>query len=431
MSSFDSVVSVCRILGVDPLSGGLQLIDASDPGFDDRGPVSPTDHPVGEGGEPIPTADGAWCEVQGIGPYVRPALPYPLAPSRPALICRLATPKRVVSVRAALLERYPAEHPIRVVDSASGRVEPMRLGQLDRRLRVDPQSYLFVPELAPLADLRGPEGITYVVARLLGPRGCPWDCEQTHRTLRAALLEETYEALEAIDADDMAALAEELGDVLLSVLMHSEMGRQAGAFDLGTVYTGIATKLIGRHPHIFGALAREAQAFTGDSERLLPGTTSGEVLQNWEAIKRAERAAKGQEARGVLDGIPVGLPALPTAQELTRKAARAGFDSPVIEDVWNKLQEEFAELREADQANESGEARLQRLSEELGDLLLAAAKLAWRLHIDAESALREANTRFRRRFAVVERMAAEQMRDLHTLSVEEKLALWRQAKNTL
>jgi tetrapyrrole methylase family protein/MazG family protein len=254
------------------------------------------------------------------------------------------------------------------------------------------------------------------VARLLGPGGCPWDREQTHQSIRKDLLEETYEALEALDAGDMHALAEELGDVLLHVLMHSEMARQAGEFDIGDVYEHIATKLIRRHPHVFGDLAVAGSA---------------EVLTNWDAIKRKERAAGGQAPRGVFEGIPPGLPALMAAQETIRKASKAGFDSADQAWPWNKLHEEIDELhRAAHEEQHAGAAEhAARLEEEFGDLVLAASKLGYRLKIDAESALRTATAKFRRRFAAVERLLAEQGRDLLALDVEEKQALWRQAKD--
>jgi tetrapyrrole methylase family protein/MazG family protein len=252
-----------------------------------------------------------------------------------------------------------------------------------------------------------------VFTRLLGPGGCPWDREQTHQSLRSSLLEETYEVLEALDADDMDALAEELGDLLGHIVSHSEMARQAGMFDLGDVCEGIATKLIRRHPHVFGDLS-------------VSGT--GEVLRNWDAIKQAERAEKGQAQRGTLDGIPAGLPALATAQELTRKAAKRGFDWPAPSDVWNKLEEELAELREAIALDESDADRGRQLEEELGDVLFAASNLARWLNVDAESALRVAGAKFRRRFAYVEQCAQEQGRELRELHIGELLALWEKAK---
>ena len=220
----------------------------------------------------------------------------------------------------------------------------------------------------------------------------------------------------ALDAGDMDALAEELGDVLLHVLMHSEMARQAGEFDIGDVYAHIATKLIRRHPHVFG-------------EVNVAG--SDDVLKNWDAIKREERTTNGQAPRGIFDGIPPGLPALMTAQETIRKATKAGFDSDDHVWPWDKLREEIDELYAAahTESHADDPARTQRIEEEFGDMLLAASKLGHRLKLDAESALRVATAKFRRRFAAVERRLREQGRDLQMTSVEEKEALWQQAKD--
>jgi tetrapyrrole methylase family protein/MazG family protein len=249
--------------------------------------------------------------------------------------------------------------------------------------------------------------VAAVVARLLGPRGCPWDREQTHQSLRRELLEETHEVLEALDAGDMDALSEELGDLLLQVLMHSEMARQAGEFDLGAVYEQIATKLIRRHPHIFGDLSVAG---------------SDEVLRNWEAIKQQERAAKGQEPRGLLDGIPAGLPALMAAQEVARKLAKAGFEG--AGDAWREVEERAAKVRAA--ATQPGAPEAERA---LGELLLAVTGLARRLQIDAESALRGATARLRGRFAAVGARLRAEGRTPEALSADEKLDLWRQAQH--
>jgi tetrapyrrole methylase family protein/MazG family protein len=311
------------------------------------------------------------------------------------------------------------------------------LHELDHQDRLDHLTCAYLPPLAPLADLRAAEGVNYIVARLLGPGGCPWDREQTHHSIRKDLLEETYEALEALDAGDMDALAEELGDVLLHVLMHSEMARQAGEFDLGDVYEHIAAKLIRRHPHVFGEVSHSfepdqaAQVDPPSRQPVASSPSVDQVLSNWDAIKREERAANGQLPRGLLDGVPAGLPALMAAQETIRKAAKAGFDSHDQVWPWNKLHEEIDELYHAahSEAHADAAARAARLEEEFGDLLLAAAKLGYLLKIDTESALRMALAKFRRRFAAVERQLQEQGRDLAAMSTVEKEALWRQAKS--
>ncbi len=384
------VEPVCALLGVDPLEHGLHLIDA-------------LDLVVGDAVDDAPS----WASLHGFT-YTPPLLPFPLTPTRPALICQVYSRAIASHVKLSLMERYPADHPVTLVRAAgvSGAesIVELPLHTLDRRSDFDHLTSLFVPPLAPLADLRGPEGVAYVVARLLGPGGCPWDREQTPQSLRAALLEETHEALEALDAGDDEALVEELGDLLLNVLMQSEMARQAERFDAGDVFSTVASKLIRRHPHVFGDLNVAA---------------SDEVLHNWEAIKRTERAAKGVARRSALDGVPVSLPALAAAQKVTSKASRAGFDAPEIDHAWDALAEELAELRAV--ASDPAQAEA-----ELGDVLLAVARLGWRLNVDAESALRAAVARFRRRFAHLETLLDG--RDLHMLSVDEKLALWERAR---
>jgi tetrapyrrole methylase family protein / MazG family protein len=414
------VEPVCAALELDPLEHGLQLIDALDLviGENRSESVVRSRLSVAKDGKQ-PTTDRSWSEIQGIGPYTPPLLPFPLVPTRPALICQLYSREVAAHVKLSLMERYPAEHPIGLVRAAGvageERLWRVPLHELDHQRDLDHLTCAYLAPLAPLADLRGPEGIACVVARLLGPGGCPWDREQTHESLRPELLEEAHEVLEALDAGDMAALAEELGDLLLSILMHSEMARQAGDFDIGEVYQQIASKLIRRHPHVFG---------TTDV------AGSDEVLRNWEAIKQAERAAKGQTQRGTLDGIPAGLPALATAQELTRKAAKQRFDWSELHDVWNKLHEEIAELWEAAESDGATPDRARRLEDELGDMLFAASNLARWLQVDAESALRAASAKFRHRFAYVEQRAQDQDRDLKQMSLDEMLVLWNEAKTT-
>jgi len=412
---------VCEALELDPLERGLQLLDALDLIPADERRTTPalersegTDERPGE--NELQTTDGAWSEIQGIGPYTPPLLPFPLAPTRPALICQLYSRQVASHVKLTLLERYPAEHPVELVRAAgvSGeqRVWQVPLHELDHQREIDHLTCAYLAPLVPLADRRSPDGLIAVFTRLLGPGGCPWDREQTHKSLRAALLEEAHEVLEALDADDMDGLAEELGDLLGHIISHSEMARQAGVFDLGDVCQGIVTKLVRRHPHVFGDLN-------------VSGTN--EVLRNWEAIKQAERAEKGAPQRGTLDGIPAGLPALAAAQELTRKAAKHKFEWPRLDDVWSKLHEELAELREAAEADADPE-RTRRVEDELGDVLFATSNLARWLHVDAESALRAAGAKFRRRFMQIEQRAYEQGRALKDLSIEEMLALWREAK---
>jgi tetrapyrrole methylase family protein / MazG family protein len=439
------VEPVCTALALDPLEQGLQLLDALDLTIDegrrtkDEGRATAA-AAIRNPQSLIPNPNGAWSEFQGIGPYTPPLLPYPLAATRPALICQVYNRRVASNVKLSLMERYPAEYSVTLVRAAGvegqERVWTVPLHELDHQDGLDHLTCAYLPPLSPLGDLRGPEGITTIVARLLGPGGCPWDREQTHQSIRKDLLEETYEVLEALDTGDMEALAEELGDVLLNVLMHSEMARQAGEFDLGDVYEHIAAKLVRRHPHVFGeagGLGLEVSSAV-QAPNLQPPVSSpsvNDVLTNWDAIKRAERATNGQAPRGIFDGIPPGLPALMTAQTSIRKASKAGFDTADQDWPWNKLHEEIDELHRAAHSEQHVDdtARATRIEEEFGDLLLAASKLGYRLKVDAESALRVSTAKFRHRFAAVERRLLEQGRDLLTTSVAEKAALWQQAKD--
>ena len=247
------------------------------------------------------------------------------------------------------------------------------------------------------------EGLVALVAKLRAPDGCPWDRDQTHASLRRAFLEECYEALEALDAGDPAALAEELGDVLVHAAFHCRIAAEAGDFTADTVLQGAVDKLVRRHPHVFG----DAQV-----------ASVQEVEEQWEALKRQER--KGGSA---LDGAPRTMPALAYCQTISRRAARAGFEWPDMAGVLDKLREELDEL----QATQTHAER----EHELGDVLFSLANVARWLNIDAESALRAANQRFSRRFAHMEHASRTRNVPFETLSPEAKEALWQQAKAEL
>jgi len=249
-----------------------------------------------------------------------------------------------------------------------------------------------------------------IMARLRAPGGCPWDRAQSREDLKTYLVEETYEVLDAIDRKDDAHLCEELGDLLLQVVFHAEIAREAGAFDIEAVCRGINEKLVRRHPHVFG----EVQADTPD-----------QVLQNWEAIKKQEKAEKSGsgEEPSVLQGVPKVLPALLKAYRLQQKAARVGFDWEERRQVEEKVKEEWGELNEAVASGDQAHVR-----EELGDFLFALVNLSRFLKLDPEDALQEANAKFMRRFVSLEEMARSQGRDLHGMSLAEMDALWDQVK---
>jgi len=241
--------------------------------------------------------------------------------------------------------------------------------------------------------------LVYIVDRLLGPGGCPWDQEQTHETLRKYLIEETYETIDAIDAGDLEALREELGDLILQPVLHAGIRKAAGGWSIDDVARGIVDKLVRRHPHVFGEVS-------------VSGTD--DVLRNWEAIKKTE----GKES--VLKGVPRAMPALARALLVSKRAARAGFEWPSIEGVLEKLDEEEREVREA---LESGD--LAHIQSEIGDLLFTVVNVARWAKVDPEEALRGMLDRFSRRF---ERMESLTPSPLGELSPEAWDALWNRAK---
>lgn len=247
-----------------------------------------------------------------------------------------------------------------------------------------------------------------IMARLRDPeRGCPWDKQQTFKTIAPYTVEEAYEVADAIERDDLTALREELGDLLLQVVYHARMAEEAGLFGFEEVAAGIGDKLVARHPHVFGdADIKDAAQQTRD----------------WEARKAGERAAKAQG--GVLDGIPLGLPSLTRAEKLQRRAARVGFDWPELAPVFGKIREEITEL-EREVAEKAAHPRLE---DELGDVLFAVANLARKLGVDPEQALRGTNRKFERRFRHVEARLGEQGRKPEQVSLEEMDGYWDEAK---
>jgi tetrapyrrole methylase family protein/MazG family protein len=328
----------------------------------------------------------------------------PFPPSAHALIGQLYSRQLAGDVKLTLMNQYPEEHPVRLVHAAgtaAEAVEDLPLHELDRCENIAHLTALYVPPLAG-GSL---EEFQETIAHLRAPEGCPWDREQTHRSIRGNLLEEAYETLEALDAENPTHLAEELGDLLLQILLHTQIATEAGEFRMADVVGGVDSKIRRRHPHVFG-------------EVRVSGVD--QVLQNWEEIKAGEREHEGQEERGLFGGVPLSLPALEQAISYQKRAARVGFDWPEISGVRAKLDEEFGELDAArdDQEREA----------ELGDLLFAAVNYARWLKVDPEAALREANARFRTRFGRVEAAAKRLGKPLTDMSLKELDALWEEAK---
>ena len=252
-----------------------------------------------------------------------------------------------------------------------------------------------------------------IMARLRDPQdGCPWDLEQDFSTIAPYTIEEAYEVADAIDRNDLDGLKDELGDLLLQVVFHAQMAAEQGAFGFDDVVTAIADKMVRRHPHVF-ADARFADA--------------REQTANWEQIKRAERAAAGEQDDSALAGISRGLPEWQRALKLQSRAARTGFDWPGHEPVIAKLHEEIEEVR-AEFARARTGANRQRLQDEIGDLLFVAANLARHAQVDVGAALRHANHKFERRFRAMEALAQAAGTPLPTLSLQQQEACWEQVK---
>jgi MazG family protein len=284
-----------------------------------------------------------------------------------------------------------------------------------RRAKKSPRPQNPGPAFAKLAAL---------MARLRAPCGCPWDREQTHSTLRTYLIEEAYEVLDALDSRDDSKFAEELGDLLLQVLFHAQIAAEERRFSINDVIREIHDKMVRRHPHVFGATNAK---------------TSAEVLRNWELLKKQERQSKTPNAfvgaglarpssssssHSLLDGVPHTIPALLEAFQLTRKAARIGFDWDNVEGIFDKLREESTELREVLHKKESPD----RVESELGDILFVAVNLSRFLNVDPEIALHNASAKFTRRFREMERIARKQGTTLAEIPRPQLESLWDQSK---
>lgn len=285
---------------------------------------------------------------------------------------------------------------------------------------ISAEQYCALPTLAPLLLFLYPDLMTHsthasfarlvdIMATLRGPNGCPWDREQTPDTLKSYLIEETYEVLEALEAKDLLAFKEELGDLLLQVVFHAQLMAEAGVFTIEDVAQAITDKLVRRHPHVFGDVKVK------DTE---------EVVQNWAKIKAREKAGKAD--RSALAGVPRGAPALVQTQRLGEKAARVGFDWTSAPEVFKKVEEEIQELAETLSSTDA-----ERQEHELGDLLFALTSLARHLNLDAETALRKAGKRFSTRFRYIETQLEQNQEDIHQTTPTRLEALWDEAKRVL
>lgn len=330
-------------------------------------------------------------------------------PDQPLLVGQVYSREIAAELKLSLMMVYPDDHPVTLLRAAGteqGALRRIPLYDLDRGSQIDHLTSLWVP---PLAQPGGLVSFEELVAHLRAPEGCPWDREQTHTSLRPYLLQEAYEVLEALDREDPDALKEELGDLLLQIVLHAQIATEEQEFKMADVVSNIVTKLKRRHPHVFGQV-----------------TVSGarDVLVNWERIKSEEkrqaRTAAGKPAPrpGMLSGVPPSLPALARAQELLQRAARSGLEEPGgsatarASVAWEKLQATSGAAAE----------------EPLGDLLLALTDLSRYLQVDAESALRAAIQRLESAIARLEERLEQQGQELHDLNPAERLQLWSEAQ---
>lgn len=358
------------------------------------------------------------CTALGLDPFPRLVLSdalevgqmhhpdYP--PDMPVLFTQIFSRSVAAELKMTLTAIYPDDHPVRLVHAAGTPdclVEDIPLYEIDRSRHIDITTALYVPPMPVGSSF---EAFQEIIAHLRAPDGCPWDKEQTHASLRKHLLEETYETLAAMDAEDPDKMTEEFGDLLLQIVLNAQIGFEDGDFTMSDILRGIYAKIIRRHPHVFG-------------DATVDGV--GKVLANWEKIKAGERAANGEARKSLLDGLPQALPSLTQAQEIQDRAARVGFDWKDESGVVDKLHEELNEFKAARTEEDA--------AEEMGDLLFAVVNLArWR-KIDSESALRSASQKFRRRFGYIEDYAREQGVEVNSLSFEKLDDLWNEAKHKL
>jgi tetrapyrrole methylase family protein / MazG family protein len=368
---------VCTILELDPFAAGLQLVDATNLAALRSDEI---------GGKIIPTT--------------------------PLLVAQVYNRRLASEVKLALSECYPDEWRVQLVRAAgvhsAEAVIEMPLYELDRNTSTNHLSTLYVPPMPEMTALRLPETLRHITMRLRRePDGCPWDRQQTHQSLLRYVIEETYEVVEALEENDMGKLAEELGDLLLQVYLHAEIARQDDDFSIGDVYENISAKLIRRHPHVFGTVEVN---------------NTGQVLQNWDAIKKQERAQAGKDVQNesVLDGVPPALPTLMTSQEYQKRVIKKGFEFDNVQGAYDKLAEEILELQQANTAEEQ--------LEEMGDILFVVSHLAHWLKIDADEALRRSNRKFKGRFQAMEEMARIEGREMNSYNRDEWMELWGRAK---
>lgn len=331
----------------------------------------------------------------------------PINPALPALLAQVYSRDVASNLKLTLMNQYPDEFQVALVHAAGApdaEVESLSLYEIDRSSKIDITTSLYLPALDELSSF---ESLQNIIARLRSPEGCPWDREQTHKSLRAFLIEEAYEVLDTLDAGSPAALCQELGDLLLQILLHTQIAIDEGEFYMADLLRGLNEKMLRRHPHVFGDVA--------------PTSDLAQLSRIWNEVKAAEKAETNQQSDSLLDGVAKAAPALFVAQRYSARAAKVGFDWPDIAGVEAKFQEELAEVLAADSAEE-------RINE-LGDLLFVTVNwLRWLGVDDPESLLRSINAKFYRRFKHVESQANSAGKPLGDFTLDELDSWWQDAK---
>ncbi|WP_163527981.1 nucleoside triphosphate pyrophosphohydrolase [Halobacillus ihumii] len=324
------------------------------------------------------------------------------------VLCQVYDQMIASEVKLTLMEDLPPEYPVTVitaVGSSEEEITEVELQELDRFVAVNNLTSVYIPPVDKTNLNHQFFRLREVIRTLRGPEGCPWDQKQTHESLRRYLIEEAYEFIDAVNRLDDQNMAEELGDILLQVMLHSQIGEDEGFFTIDDVISSITEKMIRRHPHVFG------DVLVNDAE---------EVVTNWDQIKKQEKSIA---ADSLLDSVPTSFPALLQAEEVQKKAAKVGFDWDKVELVEDKVKEEWAEFLEAKEMNDPRE-----MEKEFGDWLFAITNLARHYNINGETALQRTNQKFRTRFSAMEKSASNAKRPLDDYSLHELEELWAAAK---
>ena len=331
----------------------------------------------------------------------------PINPALPALLAQVYSRDVASNLKLTLMNQYPDEFRVSLVHAAGAAeasVESLRLFEIDRSSKIGITTSLYLPALGALSSF---ESLQNLIAHLRAPEGCPWDREQTHQSLRPFLIEEAYEVLDTLDADQPEALCQELGDLLLQILLHTQIAIDEGEFYMSDLLRRLNEKMLRRHPHVFGDVA--------------PTSDLAQLSRIWNEVKAAEKAGSSQQSESLLDGVSQAAPALFVAQRYSARAAKVGFDWPDIAGVEAKFKEELAEVLAAETTDE-------RVNE-LGDLLFVTVNwLRWLGADDPESLLRSINAKFYRRFKHVETQAAKRGKPLGDFSLDELDHWWQDAK---